>query len=96
MPNEHTHEFFSNIIFKDPYTEANQFFDAGQKIFSLYLHRLLPPHDPISAICYAIYKKDFKIILVYLLHIMLDLIQTSLLVTITLLFILIFIVFFSI
>jgi len=75
MPHRNIHSLCSNLIFGKPYIEVHTFFDLGQYICPLAVHRLLPPHTPCSAILYSIYKSDFNIIYVYIQHIVQNLLQ---------------------
>lgn len=75
MPNTKIHSLCSNIIFGKPYKEVHAFFDLGQYICPLAIHRLLPPHTPCSAILYSIYKSDSSIIYIYIQHIIQDTLQ---------------------
>ena len=75
MPDLAIHELLSNILFGDKYTKTHNFFDVGRYCFPGIIHRFFPPHDPLSALCYAILKCDFIIILVYIQHIIQDSLQ---------------------
>jgi len=75
MPDLIIHELLSKMLFNDPYTSAHGFFDAGKIICPSVIHRLFPPHDPLSAIIYSYFKNDLRVILVYIQHIIQDSLQ---------------------
>jgi len=75
MPNVNEHNKLFKKIGLEEYKWVNELMDSGAKLFGP-AHRAMPPHDPLSGLLLAFFKRDQKLMHAHILHNLHDLLTS--------------------
>ena len=75
MPEAEEHNKLLRALGLEGYEWVNELMDSNRGVFPAPVHRLMPPHDPLSGIALALFRRDVKALAAHVAHNLQDLLS---------------------